>query len=307
MQSQSGEQSPGGARVGVAGLGKMGAAMAARLVDQGFVVQVWNRTRARADASGLPVADTPRALAAECDVILTALFDAEAFGPVFHGADGLLKSARGKLFIEMSTVRPQEQVALANAIRDAGGAHIECPVGGTTGPARAGTLLGLVGGDAEALERARPVLNALCRRVEHVGPTGAGAAMKLAINLPLLVFYQALGESLSLVRHLGLDPTWLMALYGDTSGGANVLKNRGSAIAGTVAGTETPAVTFDIDSIRKDLRTMVAEAEGRGFSLPVAAQALAVFDQAGAAGWGERDGTWLPAFWPSHGNARADT
>ena len=290
-------------RVGMAGLGKMGAAMAARLADQGFDVHVWNRTRARADASGLPVAETPAALAAGTDVILTALFDAEAFGPVFHGPDGLLQAARGKLFVEMSTVRPQEQVALAKAIQDAGGAHIECPVGGTTGPARAGTLLGLVGGEAAALDRARPVLDALCRRVENVGPTGAGAAMKLAINLPLLVFYQALGESLSLVRHLGLDPAWLMALYADTSGGANVLKNRGPAIAGTLAGTEPPAVTFDIDSIRKDLRTMVAEAQARGFALPVAAQALAVFDQAATGGWGARDGTWLPAFWPNHGGA----
>ncbi len=287
-------------QVGIAGLGKMGAAMAARLVDQGFAVHVWNRTRSRAEASGLPIANTPKELAASCDVILTALFDADSFGPVFHGPDGLLQSAPGKLFIEMSTVRPEAQVALAAAVREAGGAHIECPVGGTTGPARAGTLLGLVGGEAAALERAQPVLGALCRRVEHVGPTGAGAAMKLAINLPLLVFYQALGESLSLVRHLGLDPGWLMALYADTSGGANVLKNRGPAIAGTLGGQAPAAVTFDIDSIRKDLRTMVAEAGARGFSLPVAAQALAVFDQAGAAGWGERDGTWLPAFWPNH-------
>ena len=291
----------GGARIGIAGLGKMGAAMAARLVEQGFAVTVWNRTRARAEASGLPMADTPRALADGADVIVTALFDAESFGPVFEGADGLLQAAQGKLFIEMSTVRPDEQVSLAASVRDAGGTHLECPVGGTTGPARAGTLLGLVGGEAAALERARPVLEALCRRIEHVGPTGAGAAMKLAINLPLLVFYQALGESLSLVRHLGLDPAWLMALYADTSGGANVLKNRGPAIAGTLAGTEPPAVTFDIDSIRKDLRTMVAEAQARGFALPVAAQALAVFDQAGAAGWGARDGTWLPAYWPHHG------
>ncbi len=233
-------------------------------------------------------------------MIVTALFDAEAFGPVFDGPDGLLAGAAGKLFIEMSTVRPEAQIALAQAVHDAGGTHLECPVGGTTGPARAGTLLGLVGGEAAALERARPVLDALCRRVEHVGPAGAGAAMKLAINLPLLVFYQALGESLSLVKHLGLDPAWLMTLYADTSGGANVLKNRGPAIAGTLAGTAPPAVTFDIDSIRKDLRTMLAEGAARGFSLPVAAEALAAFDRAGAAGWGARDGTWLPAFWPHH-------
>jgi 3-hydroxyisobutyrate dehydrogenase len=260
---------------------------------------VWNRTRARAEASGLEVAETPRALAERSDVVLTALFDAAAVDEVYRGPDGLLAGAAGKLFIEMSTVRPETQMALAEAVREAGGAFLECPVGGTTGPARAGKLLGLVGGEASDMDRARPVLDLLCRRVEHVGPVGAGAAMKLAINLPLLVFYQALGESMALVRHLGLDPKWLMEFFADTSGGANVLKVRGPAIAATLAGAAPGATTFDIDSIRKDLRTMLAEAESRGFALPVAAQTLAIYDEAAAEGWGQRDGSWLPAYWPS--------
>ncbi len=288
-------------RIGIAGLGKMGAAMAARLAETGAEVLVWNRTRARADASGLLVADTARDLAARSDAVMTTLFDAAALDAVFHGPDGLLATAPGKLFIEMSTVRPETQAALAAEVRAAGGAYVECPVGGTTGPARAGKLLGLAGAEAADLERARPVLDRLCRRVEHVGPVGAGAAMKLAVNLPLLVFYQALGESMALVRHLGLDPARLMELFADTSGGPNVLKNRGPAIAATLAGADPGTVTFDIDSIRKDLRTMVAEAGGRGFDLPVAARALAVFDQAGEQGWGGRDGTWLPAFWAAKG------
>lgn len=293
-------------RIGIAGLGKMGAAMAARLAETGAEVLVWNRTRARADASGLPVADTARDLAARSDAVMTTLFDAAALDAVFHGPDGLLAAAPGKLFpgklfIEMSTVRPETQAALAAEVRAAGGAYVECPVGGTTGPARAGKLLGLAGADAADLERARPVLDRLCRRVEHVGPVGAGAAMKLAVNLPLLVFYQALGESMALVRHLGLDPARLMELFADTSGGPNVLKTRGPAIAATLSGADPGTVTFDIDSIRKDLRTMVAEAGGRGFDLPVAARALAVFDQAGEQGWGGRDGTWLPAFWAAKG------
>jgi 3-hydroxyisobutyrate dehydrogenase len=292
-------------RIGIAGIGKMGTAMAARLIETGAEVVAWNRTRARAEASGLPIADTPRDLAERSDVVMTTLFDAAAVEAVYHGAgggtDGLLSAAPGKLFIEMSTVRPKTQVALAAAVRGAGGAFVECPVGGTTGPARAGKLLGLVGGEAADLDRARPVLDRLCRRVEHVGPVGAGAAMKLAINLPLLVFYQALGESVALVRQLGLDPAWLMELFADTAGGPNVLKVRGPAIAAALAGADPGAPAFDIDSIRKDLRTMVAEAGDRGFNLPVAAQALAVFDEASEAGWGKRDGAWLPSFWAAKG------
>lgn len=288
-------------RVGVAGLGKMGAAMAARLHEVGHEVAVWNRTAARAEASGLPVAPTPKALAAACEVVITMLFDADAIHAVYLGADGLLAAAQGRLFVEMSTVGPQTQMELAKLVVLAEGAFLECPVGGTTGPARSGALLGLVGGSEVDLVRARPVLDVLCRRVEHVGPVGAGASMKLAINLPLLVFYQALGESMALVRHLGLDPAYLMALFADTSGGANVLKNRGPAIAAALAGQPGDSLTFDINSICKDLRTMVAEAESRGFTLPVASRTLEVFDEAAAAGWGAKDGSMLPSFWAAKG------
>ncbi len=286
-------------RIGVAGMGKMGAAMAARLQETGADVMVWNRTRDRADATGLPVAETPHALAQACDVVVTMLFDADAVQAVYLGPDGLMAGAQGRLFIEMSTVRPEIQVALAAVVTHAEGVFIECPVGGTTGPARAGKLLGLVGGDAAGFERAKPVLEHLCRRVEHIGPVGAGASMKLAINLPLLVFYQALGESMALVKHLGLDPAWLMEFFADTSGGANVLKVRGPAMAKTLAGEAPGPTTFDIGSIRKDLRTMVAEAQSLGFDLPLAARTLAVYDDADHDGWGERDGAWLPAYWPS--------
>src|SRR5438034_622573 len=96
----------------------------------------------------------------------------------------------------------------------------------TVGPAREGKLFGFVGGDEGDVARAKPLLDQLCRRVEHVGPIGAGASMKLAINLPLLVYYQALGEALSLCRPLGLDPARLMDIFADPSGGPNKLKLR---------------------------------------------------------------------------------
>ena len=174
---------------------------------------------------------------------------------------------------------------------------VECPVGGTTGPARAGELLGMAGGEAAAFERARPVLELMCRRVEHVGPHGAGAAMKLAVNLPLLVFWQAFGEANALVRHLDLDPAWLVDFFADTSGAPAVLKVRGPAITAALAGQDPGPPTFDVDAIRKDLRTMVAEGRSRGVALPAAAAALACFDEASGAGLGVRDCSLLPAYW----------
>lgn len=287
------------ARIGIAGVGRMGAAMAERLMERGHAVVAWNRTpdrlRPLLEKGATPASD-PAALAEQAELILTILADAPAVQAVY--ARVLEADLSGKLVLEMSTVRPEAQQALAGRVRARGGAFVECPVGGTTGPARQGKLLGLAGGEAGDVARARPVLDDLCRRVEHVGPVGAGASMKLAINLPLLVYYQALGEALTLCRHLGHEPAWLMELFADTSGGPNVLKNRGPAIAEALRGGDPAPVTFDVDLIRKDLRTMLDEARSRGADLPVVARALEVYDGASAAGWGGRDASALPAWWP---------
>jgi 3-hydroxyisobutyrate dehydrogenase len=159
-------------------------------------------------------------------------------------------------------------------------------------------LLGLAGGEPADFARAKPVLDQMCRRVEHIGPVGAGASMKLAINLPLLVAYQALGEAYVLVRHLGMEPKAVMELFADSSGAPNVLKTRGPAVAEALAGGAGIPPAFDVDSIRKDLRTMLAEAKTLGADLPLVERTLGVFDQAANEGWGKRDGSSLPAYWP---------
>jgi 3-hydroxyisobutyrate dehydrogenase len=173
---------------------------------------------------------------------------------------------------------------------------VECPVGGTVGPAREGKLLGLAGADDTAFERAKPLLEQMCRRVERCGPIGAGATMKLAVNLPLIVFWEAFGEAMALACPLGFDAARLVELFTDTAGGANVLKNRAALVAKALAGEDTGPATFDLDSMRKDLRTMLDEARSRGFELPAAASVLTAFDQAAAAGQGGIDGVRIPAY-----------
>ena len=121
--------------------------------------------------------------------------------------------------------------------------------------------------------------------------------MKLAINLPLLVYWQALGEALSLCQPLGIDATRLMDIFADTSGGPNMLKVRGPSIAATLQGKETSPVTVDIDTIRKDLRTMVEEARSMSRTLPLTSRALECFDEAVKDGWGARDVTMFPVRW----------
>jgi len=292
-------------RIGIAGIGKMGSAIAARLCDTGEDLTVWNRSPAKARETGLPIADSPAALARGAEVIITSLFDEAAQEDVYCGNDGLLEGADGRLFIEMSTVPPKSQQAIAKAVADAGGFFVECPVGGTTGPARSGQLLGLAGGTDIDVVRARPVLEKLCRRVEHMGPVGSGARAKLAINLPLLVFWQSLGEAMALAGDLGKDPAWLIQLFAETAGGANVLKVKANDLAATLGGDPNVPATFDIDAMRKDLRIMQDEARAHGRSLPVASQTLSAFDEASRAGLGGRDCAYMPAYWAARCDAGA--
>lgn len=289
-------------KIGFAGMGRMGAAMALRLLELGHEVTVWNRSPDKLQPlvdAGARTAPTPAALVADTEVVITSLLDGDALRAVFEGPDGLLSAdLSGRLVIEMSTVLTREEEELARKVKAAGAGFVECPVGGTTGPARTGKLLGLVGGDAADVARARPLLEQLCRRVEHVGPNGAGAALKLAINLPLLVYYQSLGEAYTLCRKAGLDTRWLVEFLADTSGGVNILKMRADPIAAALAGEDTGEATFSVDGIRKDLRTMLAEARELGTDLPVTAAALSVYDEASETGLGPKDGSMLAGFWP---------
>jgi len=293
-------------KIGIAGTGRMGAAIAERLMNLGHELTVWNRTADKTRplaAAGAKIAATPLQLASFSETVITILTDAAAIDAAYHARDGLLSgSVAGKLFIEMSTVRPETEQKLAAKIREKGATLIECPVGGTVGPAKDGKLFGFAGGEAADVARARPLLGQLCRRVEHVGPIGAGASMKLAINLPLLVFWQAFGEALALCRPLGLDAARVVDIFADTSGGPNVLKGRAAALAAALGGREAGPITVDVDAMRKDLRTMVEEARSLGTTLPVTSSALQCYDEASRAGLGKGDITAIPVRWMKHGD-----
>jgi 3-hydroxyisobutyrate dehydrogenase len=282
-------------QIGLAGTGKMGSAMVRRLLAFGHAVRVWNRTAARAQpllATGATWAATPRALAPGCDIVITMLTDEPALDSVYDGPDGLLAAPLGGLLlIDMSTVSPAKPQALG-------------PVGGSVGPAAEGKLLGFVGGDAPDLARARDLLGQLCRRVEHVGAWGAGATMKLAINLPLMVYWQTLSEALSLLQPLGLDPARVVDILADTSGGPNMLKTRGPMIAKALAGTADGTVSVDLATMCKDLRAMLAQGAAGHYKLPLTAATLQHFEQASAQGLAAADCTQLPVWW-LHGAGKA--
>jgi len=275
-------------RIGLIGLGRMGVAMGGRLLAAGFPLAVWNRTRARASTlleQGATWAASPRALAAQCDVVLTVVTDDAAVQRVYTGDDGLLAGdVAGKLFVEMSTVRADTIVELGRQVAAKGAQLVDSPVSGTVGPARAGALLALVGGEPAAVERARPVLAPLTRRIAHVGPGGSGTTMKLVLNLPMAIYWQGLAEALALGTRFGLDRAQMLDLIMDSPAALAALAIKRDAILGS-----TGEVAFDITGVRKDLLAMIATGQQLGVPMPAASAALMSFMYATAAGKGGDD------------------
>jgi 3-hydroxyisobutyrate dehydrogenase len=288
-------------KVGIAGIGKMGAAIATRLIEVGHEVTVWNRTPEKAKAvDGAKIARTPAELAQTSEVVISILTDAAALDAVYNGPSGLLQAnVAGKLFIDMSTVLPASEIALAGSVRGKGAGFVECPVGGSTGPARQGKLIGLMGAEATDAARARPLLEQLCRRLEHAGTVGSGSVLKFTINLPLMVYWQALGEALAMARSVAIEPERLMDLLSDTSGAANVLKVRAPGIASMLKGGSAGAVTFDVDSAIKDMQSMLAEAKSRGIELPLVERSLGCYQETRQHRSGNAEISTVSVYWAS--------
>ena len=287
--------------IGIAGIGNMGSNIGARLMEVGHTLTVWNRTTEKTKPlaeAGAAVAKTPADLTGAVDVVISLLIDTAAIDAVYHGPQGLLSGgAKGKLFIEMSTVTPEAQAALADKVRGKNAAFVECPVSGSVIPARAGKLLGLMGAEPADAARARPLLEQMCRRVMHAGPVGSGALLKLAVNLPLMIYWQALGEQLSMCKTLTIDPAELLDFLAETSGAATVLKQRMPGIVAKLKNVPSSQRTFSLDGGIKDVKQMLAEGDKRGLELPLLKQTLACYEDAKRTVGGAEEVSNVSAYW----------
>jgi 3-hydroxyisobutyrate dehydrogenase-like beta-hydroxyacid dehydrogenase len=275
-------------KIGFLGLGKMGAVMAPRFLDAGFALTVWNRSTGKTEplaVAGATVAATPAAVADAADVVISMLRDDAAAEHVFLGQDGLLSTdVKGKLFIEMSTLRPATARALAAQCAERGAGFVDAPVSGTVGPAKEGKLMALVGGSDADLERAQPALNVLTRRIVHAGKVGQGAMLKLALNLQLAVYWQALAEAVALGQAGGLEMATVLDAMADSGASARVLPAKVPLI---LEGSDYAA--FDIATMEKDARSIVALGTEFGVPMPTISAALATYAAAHEAGHGAAD------------------
>jgi 3-hydroxyisobutyrate dehydrogenase len=278
--------------LGFCGLGNMGTAMVTRFLTQGHRVTVWNRTAGKATPlldRGAVWATTPAQVADQNGIVFTCLRDDEAIKDVYAGSDGLLAGERAeRLFVDTSTVSAETIQTVAKKAQAKGGSVLECPVAGPPVRALEGRLMGFAGGSDEDYARSKPLLTELCEMVDLFGPVGSGNALKLAVNLPLLVYFAALGEAISLLRDVPADPQKIMGVLAQSPGAANAMALVGPWIAEALAGREAGAAIMGLSVVRKDLHLMLDAAKRAHTELPVTAAALETYDEAVNDGWGDR-------------------
>jgi len=275
-------------KIAFLGVGVMGSGMTTRLLDAGLPVTVWNRNATRAEPlreKGAAIAASPREAAATADVVIAMVADDSASRAVWTGKDGALEGLRdGAVAIECSTVSPEWVTELAGLVEARGASFLDAPVTGSKPQAANGEVLFLVGGDAAVLDSVRDVLRPMSRDAVHMGPVASGARMKLVNNFMSAVQAVALGEALAFSHECGLDPVGAMHVLTNGAPGSPLVKTVGARMMAHDYG-----VNFFLRLMRKDVSYASDEARRHGVELRTAAAALARFDQAIAAGWGDVD------------------
>ncbi len=274
-------------KVGFAGLGAMGAGITQRLLDAGYDVVGWNRTKAKAQPlldAGMGWAETPRELAASVDLLFTMLTNTAAIEATADGEQGVLAGLRpGTVWADVSTISPDASTALAERVAATGALFLDCPVSGSPATLAAGQMSVMVGGDRAAFDHVAQVLHAIGPKVTYIGPNGHAILTKVAINLALVVSVTAFAEGVALAEKAGVD----RAAVVDAA-----LK---SVIASPVIGYRAPllvddtAVFADVELQQKDLVLAQELARRLGIAVPTCAATSEMLNAARASEQADRD------------------
>jgi len=275
-------------RVGFAGLGTMGASMAANLARAGAPLAVWNRTPGKAAALlelGAQEAASPAALAAASDVVLICVSDTPDVEAVLFGPDGVSQGIRpGSLVVDFSTISPSSTVAFGERLAELGVGMVDAPVSGGSEGARLGTLTVFLGGEERYVARVRPILEAIGRTFTHMGPLGSGQAAKAVNQVIICGYYSSVAEGLALGVRAGLDPKRLVEALSGGAAQSWVLANRSGRM---IEGRYPPG--FRLALHRKDLAIALELASSLGLRLPVAQLTAGLEDGLLESGRGDED------------------
>jgi len=265
-------------KIGFAGLGLMGSAFVQRLAEQGWSVRVWNRTLEKTQhfaGKGIPVEKTPADLAANSDVVLSSLMNDEAAKAVYLGPNGIFsKPKSGLIVLEMSTLTPSVSEELHAKAKSLGIQMLDIPISGSTPAVKTGAVTLLAGGSKELFDACVPIYESIAKQWFLMGPAGSGVRMKLVVNLLLGVGMEAIAESISLGKSLGIDFETLLSVLSKTAVIGPAFVGKFEKIR-----TEDYSPQFPLRLMNKDLGLVLKAAEGQNLSLPAAEAAYQITSQ----------------------------
>jgi len=278
------------------GLGLMGRPMGMNLIKAGYPLAVWNRTASRADelvAAGAKLTKSPQEVAASADFLLTIVSDPPALEQVLWGPQGALPALpRGSIYVDSSTISPALARKIAAACAERGVRFLDAPVTGGDWGAKKGELLFMIGGDAETLKDAEPVLRVMGKKLFHLGPHGAGQTIKLAMNLILALQVDALAEALALVTGAGLGGEKLVEVLQSSMARSGVLDVKAPNL---LKGEYFPS--FPLRLMHKDLGLALDLANQLGVALPATAAAREIYSAVKGAAKQDLDYSAVMKFW----------
>jgi 3-hydroxyisobutyrate dehydrogenase len=282
-------------KIGIIGTGFLGKAVAKRLLDTGHKVIVYNRTRNKTESLknlGAIVADTPKDLAQNCDLVITIVKDSDAVESVSFDKNGIIDGKHEGLTVaDMSTVNPISSKKIAKKFLENGISMIDTPVMGGPNLAEKGELVVMVGGKKDVYEKYKHVFDHIGNKTFYLGENGSGHAMKLAMNLQISMLALALSEGITLTKRAGLDPKLFLDILNSTYFKTGMSEIKGPKM---INGNFEPS--FTLKMMKKDLDTINTTAKELGTSLPMATLANEIYQNAIANGLGELDYTGILAF-----------
>jgi 3-hydroxyisobutyrate dehydrogenase/glyoxylate/succinic semialdehyde reductase len=281
--------------VGFIGLGIMGSRMAANLQKAGHSLVVYNRTPEKAEtlvSNGATLANTPEEVGKQCRIVFTMLATPEAVKEAALGQHGFLKELPGNsLWIDSSTVNPSFSQRMAQVALKMGHRFLDAPVSGSLKPAETGQLVFLVGGEEKDVEEVRPLLDTMGKAVQHIGPHGQGASMKMVNNMLFGQMMAAFAEALRLGTALGITEEMLCQTLLNGPGGAPFLKLKENKLL-----TRDFSPEFPLEWLHKDLHLAGVTAYEQGIALPTLHTVKELYAQAKQAGLGKEDFSALYQF-----------
>jgi len=282
-------------KIGIIGTGMLGEAVGLHLLNSGYSVSVYNRTKSKTknlEEKGADVAELPSVVAESSDLIITCVKDADAVKQVLFGQNGVVSGKHDDMTVaDMSTINPNAAKEISKKLHDEGIKSIEIPVMGGPNVAIEGKLVLMASGDKESFERFSQVFNTIANKTFFLGESGSAHSIKLAMNLQISLLALSLSEGIMLTKKAGFDPEIFLEILNSTYFSTGMSQNKAYKMI-----KDEYQPTFTLKNMKKDLDTIIASAKDFDAKLPIAERANEIYKQALDAGFGEIDYTGILAY-----------